>query len=79
MPGDFCGFKDYVPYTLKDRPFSEDFSFSREEVRALLAYYGYEDQLDSLCDLYGAQMTGDADIVIPWHVMRYLAIDCGEF
>lgn len=74
MPSDSLsgGLNNVKAYTVLDGKFSEDFGFTRDEIRELLAYYGAENRYEELCKWYEGYRFGDSVIFNPWSVMNYV-------
>ncbi|MCD8295138.1 MAG: ATP-binding protein [Clostridia bacterium] len=54
----------------------EYFGFTKDEVRDLLAYYGYEDKFEELYEWYDGYLFGSNEIYNPWSVMYYVYYKC---
>ncbi len=55
---------------------NEYFGFTREEVRDMLAYYGYKDKYNELCEWYDGYRFGNAQVLNPWSVLYYIHYKC---
>ncbi len=59
-----------------DNPYSKYFGFTKEEIEKMLAYYGYQDKFDEVCEWYDGYMFGNTEIFNPWSVINYVSKDC---
>lgn len=62
--------------TILDNEYSQYFGFTKEEVKALLSYYGYADKYDEVSEWYDGYVFGDKEIFNPWSVINYVAGNC---
>lgn len=67
----FTGLNNFNVYTVKDVRYSEYFGFTDDEVRALLACYGFEAQYDAVREWYDGYRFGNAGVYCPWDVINY--------
>ncbi len=59
-------------YTIRDRKYSEDFGFTWDEVKRLLAYYGEDNRYDELCQSCDSCMCADTEVFSPRSVLEYV-------
>lgn len=62
--------------TILDNEYSQYFGFAKEEVKALLSYYGYADKYDEVSEWYDGYVFGENEIFNPWSVINYVAGNC---
>lgn len=67
----FTGLNNFKVYTVKDVRYHEYFGFTDEEVRKMLAYYGFMEKYDLIKEWYDGYQFGDSDIYCPWDVINY--------
>ena len=67
----FTGLNNFNVYTIKDVQYNEYFGFSDEEVRELLAYYGFMEKFDMIKEWYDGYRFGELEIYCPWDVVSY--------
>lgn len=70
----FTGLNNFKVYTVKDVRYREYFGFTKEEVRQMLAYYGFMEQYDAVREWYDGYRFSDMEIYCPWDVINY----CGD-
>lgn len=70
----FTGLNNFKVYTVKDVRYREYFGFTNEEVRQMLAYYGFMEQYDAVREWYDGYRFSDMEIYCPWDVINY----CGD-
>ena len=68
----FTGLNNLKCRSIIDSPFGEQFGFTGEEVRRMLAFYGLEDRFEFMKDWYDGYLFGDTDIYCPWDVINYV-------
>ncbi|MCD8294331.1 MAG: AAA family ATPase [Clostridia bacterium] len=74
IAGNLYGGLDGVKtYSVLDKKYGEFFGFTREETGDLLEYYGAEDKLDEVCKWYEGYHIGDAIVLNPWSVVKYVS------
>ncbi|MCD8295265.1 MAG: ATP-binding protein [Clostridia bacterium] len=72
----FSGLNNLKVFTVMDDEFSEYFGFTRDEVKGLLAYYGYEDKYEDICRWYDGYRIGNSEIFNPWSVLMSVSDGC---
>lgn len=70
----FTGLNNFNVYTISDVRYKEYFGFTGEEVRQMLAYYGFGEQYAAVKEWYDGYRFGDKEIYCPWDVIHY----CGD-
>lgn len=68
----YGGFNNFVTYTITDTRYDNDFGFTENEVKDLLAYYNYEDYFQETKQWYDGYRFGNANIYCPWDVINYV-------
>ena len=72
----FSGLNNLIVNSIMDNPYSKYFGFTKEEIEKMLAYYGYQDKFDEVCEWYDGYMFGNTEIFNPWSVINYVSKDC---
>ncbi len=67
----FTGLNNPKMYTLLDARCDEQFGFTDEEVREMLAYYGLTDYYDLTREWYDGYKIGRASVYNPWDVINW--------
>ena len=67
----FTGLNNLKVRSITDVRFDEYFGFTDEEVRNLLAYYGYPESYDVAKTWYDGYRFGSVDVYCPWDVLNY--------
>ncbi len=67
----FTGLNNPKMYTLLDARCDEQFGFTDEEVREMLAYYNLEEYYDITKEWYDGYKIGRADMYNPWDVINW--------
>lgn len=67
----FTGLNNFKAFTIKDVRYREFFGFSDEEVREMLAFYGFDGQYDAVKEWYDGYRFGNLGIYCPWDVVNY--------
>lgn len=70
----FTGLNNFTVFSITDPRFDEQFGFTEEEVRALLACYHLEEHLPDIKKWYDGYRFGNADVYCPWDVINYAAL-----
>jgi len=70
----FTGLNNFKVYTVKDIRYNEYFGFTDQEVRQMLAYFGFTNQYDAIKEWYDGYRFGNMGIYCPWDVINY----CGD-
>lgn len=68
----FTGLNNFKIYSITNVRFDEAFGFSDEEVRSMLAFYGFEEYYASIREWYDGYRFGNADVYCPWDVINYV-------
>lgn len=68
----FSGLNNFNALSITDARYEEHFGFSDEEVRKLLAFYGFEGRYESVKEWYDGYQFGNADVYCPWDVINYV-------
>lgn len=72
----FSGLNNLKINSILDDRYSQYFGFTKEEVKELLSYYGYEDKFDEISSWYDGYLFGNTEIYNPWSVINYVDNDC---
>ena len=74
--GILSGLNNPDVWTVFDKPYSQYFGFTEEEVETMARYYGAEDKLPEIKTWYDGYDFGGTEIYNPWSVLRYFKCDC---
>ena len=74
--GMLSGLNNLKVYTVFDKPFSEYFGFTPEEVEEMARYYGREDKLPEIRSWYDGYVFGGREMYNPWSVLYYFDAGC---
>ncbi len=67
----FTGLNNLDVCSVTDWFSSEFFGFTEEEVKGLLAYYGFSDRFDVVKKWYDGYQFGNTEVYCPWDVLKY--------
>ena len=70
----FTGLNNLHVLSIENREFSRWFGFTDEEVRKMLAYYGFDDRYEDVKEWYDGYLFGDTNIYCPWDVINYVRL-----
>ena len=68
----FTGLNNFKILSITDTRFDEQFGFTDEEVRELLAFYHIENRFDETKEWYDGYHFGNVDVYCPWDVINYV-------
>lgn len=68
----FTGLNNFKILSITDSRFDEQFGFTDEEVRELLAFYHVEDRFEETKEWYDGYHFGNVDVYCPWDVMNHV-------
>lgn len=68
----FTGLNNFKVYAADDVRYEEEFGFTNEEVKKLLANYNLQEHFEKVKEWYDGYHFGDADIYCPWDVINYV-------
>lgn len=68
----FTGLNNFKVLSITDARFDEQFGFTEEEVRKLLAFYHLGSHLSEVKNWYDGYRFGNADIFCPWDVIGHV-------
>ncbi len=68
----FTGLNNFRILSITDTHFDEQFGFTENEVKELLAYYNQDDYFEETKKWYDGYRFGDVDIYCPWDVINYV-------
>ena len=74
--GILSGLNNPDVWTVFDKPYSQYFGFTEDEVETMARYYGAEDKLPEIKTWYDGYDFGGSEIYNPWSVLRYFKCDC---
>ena len=72
----FSGLNNLKINSILDDDYCQYFGFTKDEVKELLAYYGYADKYNETCEWYDGYYFGNTEIFNPWSVINYVAGKC---
>lgn len=72
----FSGMNNLKTNSILDDNYSSYFGFTNEEVKDMLAYYGYEDKYQEILEWYDGYRFGSSEIFNPWSVINYISDHC---
>ncbi len=67
----FTGLNNMRVFSISSVGFDEYFGFTDDEVRAMLAYYGFADKYDATREWYDGYRFGNTDVYCPWDVINW--------
>lgn len=68
----FTGLNNFKVYAADDVRYDEEFGFTNEEVKKMLADYDLQEHFSEIRDWYDGYRFGNADIYCPWDVINYV-------
>ena len=68
----FTGLNNFKVYSADDVQYDEEFGFTTEDVKKILAAYNQQDHFEEMKEWYDGYHFGNADIYCPWDVLNYL-------
>ena len=68
----FTGLNNFKVYAADDVRYDEEFGFTNEEIKKLLANYNLQEHFEKVKEWYNGYHFGDADIYCPWDVINYV-------
>lgn len=68
----FTRLNNFKVYAADDVRYDEEFGFTNEEVKKLLANYNLQEHFEKVKEWYDGYHFGDADIYCPWDVINYV-------
>lgn len=68
----FTGLNNFKVYAADDVRYDEEFGFTNEEVKKLLANYNLQEHFEKVKEWYDGYHFGDADTYCPWDVINYV-------
>ena len=68
----FTGLNNFKILSIADSRFDEQFGFTDQEVRELLAFYHVEDRFEETKEWYDGYHFGNVDVYCPWDVMNHV-------
>ena len=74
----FAGLNNLKVQSILSSHYSDCFGFTEDEVKEILAYYGFSNKYDEVREWYDGYMFGGADIYNPWSILSYIDEAQGE-
>lgn len=68
----FTGLNNFKVYSADDVQYDEEFGFTTEDVKKILAAYNQQDHFEEMREWYDGYHFGNADIYCPWDVINYI-------
>ena len=68
----FTGLNNLNVQSILSSHYNDCFGFTEEEVREILAYYGFSDRYDEVREWYDGYMFGNTEIYNPWSILSYI-------
>ena len=68
----FTGLNNFKVYSADDVQYDEEFGFTTEDVKKILADYNQQDHFEEMKEWYDGYHFGNADIYCPWDVINYI-------
>ena len=68
----FTGLNNFKVYSADDIQYDEEFGFTTEDVKKILADYDQQDHFEEMKEWYDGYHFGNADIYCPWDVINYI-------
>ena len=68
----FTGLNNFKGYSADDVQYDEEFGFTTEDVKKILAAYNQQDHFEEMKECYDGYHFGNADIYCPWDVINYI-------
>lgn len=68
----FTGLNNFKILSITDSRFDEQFGFTDQEVRELLAFYHMEDRFEETKEWYDGYHFGNVDVYCPWDVINHV-------
>ncbi len=68
----FTGLNNFKTLSITDSRFDEQFGFTDDEVKDMLAYYGVLDRLEETKQWYDGYRFGNVDVYCPWDVINHV-------
>ncbi len=72
----FSGLNNLKVNSILDKKFSEQFGFTKDEIKEIMSYYGRADKYNEICEWYDGYRFGETDIFNPWSVLNYMDEKC---
>ena len=68
----FTGLNNFKVYSADDVQYDEEFGFTTEDVKKILAAYNQQEHFEEMKEWYDGYHFGNADIYCPWDVINYI-------
>ena len=68
----FTGLNNFKVYSADDVQYDEEFGFTTEDVKKILAAYNQQEHFEEMKEWYDGYHFGNADIYCPWNVINYI-------
>lgn len=68
----FTGMNNLVVYSVVDKPYSQYYGFTEQEIKQMLKYYNLQDKFETVKLWYDGYLYGNQEIYNPWSVINYV-------
>lgn len=68
----FTGMNNLVVYSVIDKPYSQYYGFTEQEIKQMLEYYNIQDKFETIKTWYDGYLYGNQEIYNPWSVINYV-------
>lgn len=68
----FTGMNNLVVCSVIDKPYSQYYGFTEQEIKQMLEYYNLQDKFDIIKTWYDGYLYGSTEIYNPWSVINYV-------
>lgn len=68
----FTGMNNLVVYSVIDKPYSQYYGFTEQEIKQMLEYYNLQDKFETIKTWYDGYLYGNQEIYNPWSVINYV-------
>lgn len=68
----FTGMNNLVVYSVIDKPYSQYYGFTEQEIKQMLEYYNLQDNFETIKTWYDGYLYGNQEIYNPWSVINYV-------
>ncbi len=74
----FTGFNNLDIQSILSAYYNDSFGFTEDEVKEMLAYYGFEDKYEEVKEWYDGYQFGNVEIYNPWSIISYIKESMGK-
>lgn len=68
----FTGMNNLVVYSVIDKPYSQYYGFTEQEIKQMLEYYNLQDNFETIKTWYDGYLYRNQEIYNPWSVINYV-------